>query len=86
MEVIKRDGSKEPFNEEKIVIAVKKAYKACNMTMSGEVEGSLRALFNTGDTVDIEEIQDRVEEVLMKDNPILAKSFIDTSIRKTGIG
>lgn len=76
MEVIKRDGRKEPFNVEKIVNAVKKAYSASDLEMSEEVENTIRTLFVIGDTVDIEEIQDKVEEVLMQDNPVLAKSFI----------
>ena len=76
MEVIKRDGRREPFNSDKIINAVKKAYKACDMEMSEEVENALRTLFTVGDTVGIEEIQDKVEEILMQDNPVLAKSFI----------
>lgn len=76
MDVIKRDGSREPFNVEKIISAVGKAYKASNMKMSKEVETILRHLFTVGDLIDIEEIQDKVEEVLMQDNPMLAKSFI----------
>lgn len=76
MDVIKRDGRKEPFDAKKILNAVRKAYKASKLTMSPEVETALKTLFTVGDTVDIEEIQDKVEEVLMHDNPILAKSFI----------
>lgn len=76
MDVIKRDGSKEPFNVEKIISAVRKAYKASNMKMSKEVETILRHLFTVGDLIDIEEIQDKVEEVLMQDNSTIAKSFV----------
>lgn len=76
MDVIKRDGRKEPFDTKKILNAVRKAYKASKLTMSPEVETALKTLFTVGDTIDIEEIQDKVEEVLMHDNPILAKSFI----------
>lgn len=76
MDVVKRDGRREPFNSDKIISAVKKAYKACEMEMSEEVENTLRTLFTVGDTVGIEEIQDKVEEILMQDNPVLAKSFI----------
>ena len=76
MEVVKRDGSKEPFNVEKIISAVRKAYKASGMRMSNDVDGALRQLFTVGDLIDIEEIQDKVEEVLMHDNPMIAKSFI----------
>lgn len=76
MEVIKRDGRKEPFNANKIINAVNKAYNACGLEMSKEIETILKELFTVGDTIDIEEIQDKVEEVLMHDNPMLAKSFI----------
>ena len=76
MDVIKRDGRKEPFNVNKIINAVRKAYTASEMKMSSEVEDTLRDLITVGDTIDIEEIQDRVEQVLMQDNPTLAKSFI----------
>lgn len=76
MEVIKRDGSKEPFNVEKILNAVRKAYAASGLEVSEEVENTLETLFTEGDLLNIEEIQDKVEEVLMQDNPVLAKSFI----------
>lgn len=76
MKVIKRDGRKESFKIEKILNAVEKAYDACNLTMTDEVRLKLTSLFTVGDTIDIEEIQDKVEEVLMQDNPVLAKSFI----------
>ena len=64
MDVIKRDGRKEPFDAKKILNAVRKAYKASKLTMSPEVETALKTLFTVGDTIDIEEIQDKVEEVL----------------------
>ena len=76
MSVIKRDGRVEAFNAEKIVNAAKKAYRACNAKLSTDVENQLRNLFNNQDTVDIEEIQDAVEKILMKDNPDFAKAFI----------
>ena len=76
LSVKKRDGRIEPFNVEKIISAVRKAYEASNMRMSKEVETILRHLFTVGDLIDIEEIQDKVEEVLMQDNPALAKSFV----------
>lgn len=76
MKVIKRNGRKEPFDVEKIINAVKKAYSASELQMPKKVEKALRALFTVGDTVGIEEIQDKVEEILMQDNPVLAKSFI----------
>lgn len=76
MDVIKRDGRKEPFNVKKIIKAVKKAYKACDLPFSDEVKTAIETLFTVGDTIGIEEIQDKVEEILMQDNPALAKAFI----------
>lgn len=76
MGVIKRDGRVEAFNVEKIVNAAKKAYNACGAELSKEVENQLRGLFTDKDVVGIEEIQDAVERILMKDNPEFAKAFI----------
>lgn len=76
MSVIKRDGRIEAFDVEKIVNAAKKAYKACNAELSKETEDTLRGLFTDKDTIGIEEIQDSVEKILMKDNPEFAKAFI----------
>lgn len=76
MSVIKRDGRVEAFNVEKIVNAARKAYKACNAELSEETEDTLRGLFTDKDTIGIEEIQDSVERILMKDNPEFAKAFI----------
>ena len=76
MSVIKRDGRVESFNADKIVNAARKAYEVCDSELSDEVEQQLRGLFSDKDTVNIEDIQDAVENILMKDNPIFAKSFI----------
>ena len=76
MSVIKRDGSIEKFNADKIVNAARKAYEVCGSNLSEDVEHQLRSLFNDKDTINIEEIQDAVETILMKDNPEFAKAFI----------
>lgn len=76
MSVIKRDGRVESFNADKIVNAAKKAYEVCGSELSEEVEQQLRGLFTDKDTINIEEIQDAVENILMKDNPVFAKAFI----------
>ena len=76
MSVIKRDGRIEAFDVEKIVNAARKAYEACNAELSKETENTLRGLFTDKDTIGIEEIQDSVEKILMKDNPEFAKAFI----------
>ena len=76
MSVIKRDGRVESFNADKIVNAARKAYEVCDSKLSENVEQQLRELFTDKDTINIEEIQDAVENILMKDNPVFAKAFI----------
>jgi ribonucleoside-triphosphate reductase len=76
MDVIKRDGTKEVYDSDKIIKAVKKAYKACGLPVSKVVLKALKDIPVVGDTIGIEEIQDRVESILMLDNPELAKAFI----------
>lgn len=79
MQVIKRDGSIEEFNVDKIISAVEKAFKSCNKKMPQYLYDMLGALFGTleGDTISIEEIQNKVEDVLMNDKHFdVAKSYI----------
>lgn len=79
MQVVKRDGSIEEFNVNKIISAVEKAFKSCNKKMPQYLYDMLGALFDTleGDTIDIEEIQNKVEDVLMSDKHFdVAKSYI----------
>lgn len=79
MQVIKRDGSIEEFNVDKIISAVEKAFKSCNKKMPQYLYDMIGALFGTleGDTIGIEEIQNKVEDVLMNDKHFdVAKSYI----------
>lgn len=79
MQVVKRDGSIEEFNVDKIISAVEKAFKSCNKKMPQYLYDMLGALFGTldGDTIGIEEIQNKVEDVLMNDKYFdVAKSYI----------
>lgn len=79
MQVIKRDGSIEEFNVDKIISAVEKAFKSCNKKMPQYLYDMLGALFDTleGDTISIEEIQNKVEDVLMNDKHFdVAKNYI----------
>lgn len=79
MQVIKRDGSIEEFNVDKIISAVEKAFKSCNKKMPQYLYDMLGALFSTleGDTIGIEEVQNKVEDVLMNDKHFdVAKSYI----------
>lgn len=79
MQVAKRDGSIEEFNVDKIISAVEKAFKSCNKKMPQYLYDMIGALFGTleGDTIGIEEIQNKVEDVLMNDKHFdVAKSYI----------
>lgn len=79
MQVVKRDSSIEEFNVDKIISAVEKAFKSCNKKMPQYLYDMLGALFSTleGDTIGIEEIQNKVEDVLMNDKHFdVAKSYI----------
>lgn len=79
MQVVKRDGSIEEFNVDKIISAVEKAFKSCNKKMPQYLYDMLGALFGTleGDTIGIEEIQNKVEDVLMNDKHFdAAKRYI----------
>lgn len=79
MQVIKRDGSIEEFNVDKIISAVEKAFKSCNKKMPQYLYDMIDALFGTleGDTIGIEEIQNKVEDVLMNDKHFdVAKAYI----------
>lgn len=79
MQVVKRDGSIEEFNVDKIISAVEKAFKSCNKKMPQYLYDMIGALFGTleGDTIGIEKIQNKVEDVLMNDKHFdVAKSYI----------
>lgn len=79
MQVVKRDGSIEEFNVDKIISAVEKAFKSCNKKMPQYLYDMIGALFGTleGDTIGIEEIQNKVEGVLMNDKHFdVVKSYI----------
>lgn len=79
MQVVKRDGSIEEFNVDKIISAVEKAFKSCNKKMPQYLYDMLGAVFGTleGDTIGIEEIQNKVEDVLMNDKHFdVARSYI----------
>lgn len=79
MIVIKRDGTREEFEIDKIQKAVYSAFKAENKVMPDYLVKMIDSLFSQleGDTVDVEEIQDKVEDILMNNKFFdVAKSYI----------
>lgn len=78
MIVIKRDGTKEDFNINKVIKAVEAAFKSVGKSMPPFYRAKLEDLFDVaGDIISIEEIQDTVEKSLMTNNFFeVSKSYI----------
>jgi len=85
MYVIKRDGRREIFNPEKIYKAVEKAFIATetpnvaewSKIVSDRVVAELKQSYGANGGIDIEKIQDKVEDVLMKTgNTNVARAYI----------
>ena len=79
MLVIKRDNSKEYFDIKKIVNAVNKAFKSCGEEIPTYIHDALVAIFAVidGDTISIEEIQNKIEDILMNNRHFkVAKAYI----------
>lgn len=64
MIIIKRDGTKEEFNADKIFNALTKAFKACGYTSVENVIRDMVSEMRFWDNITVEEIQDEVEETL----------------------
>lgn len=79
MKVIKRNGSIEDFNLDKVLHAVAGAYKSQNIEPSNEVLEEVKYVFNKDieGPIGVEEIQDEVEKILIDLAPYrVAKAFI----------
>ena len=77
LRVVKRDGSIEDFNVQKIVNAVQKAFASVGSELPKYLNTMIPALFEEGDIISVEDIQDRVEQLLMNDKHFkAAKSYI----------
>ncbi|MCM1312206.1 MAG: anaerobic ribonucleoside triphosphate reductase [Bacteroides sp.] len=77
--IIKRDGKNEDFSISKIKNAIQKAFVATNQTVDDKEIASLTMNVINGFTectLSVEQIQDIVERVLMKDYPEVAKKYI----------
>lgn len=77
LKVVKRDGSIEDFNVQKVVNAVQKAFASVGCELPEYLNTMVPALFEEGDVIGVEDIQDRVEQLLMNDKHFkAAKSYI----------
>ena len=64
MQVIKRDGTKEEFNADKIFRVLTKAFEACGYSDMSNVINEMISNMSFWDDMTIEDIQDEVEEIL----------------------
>lgn len=79
MIVIKRDGTKENFDIDKIQRAVYSAFKATGKPMPDYLVKMIDSLFSQleGDAIGVEEIQDKIENILMNGKFFdVAKAYI----------
>ncbi|WP_373763237.1 anaerobic ribonucleoside-triphosphate reductase, partial [Porphyromonas loveana] len=81
LRIVKRDGHVQPFDPEKIRQAIIKAYRAGGVhEEAARIETIVRSVTDfarqSGEEVTVEQIQDRVEEELMRLNPFIAKKYI----------
>ena len=77
MIVIKRNKSKEEFDITKILKAVNKAFLSVNEIMPEYLNKMIPALFSEFSIIGVEDIQDKVEQLLMNDKHFkAAKSYI----------
>lgn len=78
MKVLKRNGSYEEFDINKIINAVQKAYDSQNRVMNDEVREEILTISNgMSSAVSVEILQDKVEEILTDFAPYkVAKAFM----------
>ena len=77
MIVIKRNGEKQQFDLNKIHTAVSKAFKSVGEEMPVYLLDRINFMFKDIDIIGVEEIQDIVEQMLMRDHHYkVAKSYI----------
>ena len=79
--ILKRDGSQQPYDGEKIRSAVDKAFRAAGLIdeegYALRIESLIQSeLCHRNSQVAVEEIQDRVEAELMNLAPQVAKKYI----------
>lgn len=79
MNIIKRDGKEELFNPEKITNAIAKAFNATGISFSDEINiASLtdEVTKDLPEAITVENVQDTVENTLLKNYPEVAKKYI----------
>ncbi len=65
MQVKKRNGNFEPFDKQKIISAIQKAFLSCNENVEDKVINEIVDNVDVWDGISIEDIQDQIEELLL---------------------
>lgn len=79
VQIRKRNGNLEPFNQSKIKNAILKAFKSCGWEEEKclDVVNDITKEVQIWDEISVEDIQDQIEELLMDwDYPAVAKAYI----------
>lgn len=77
LKVVKRNGKIEDFDSSKIVNAVQKAFESVGEPLPEHLGKDIPEMFNEGDIISVEDIQNQVEILLMKrEYYIPAKAYI----------
>ena len=79
--IVKRNGQVVPYDGAKIILAIEKSFLSVNesvdQTYLSDLLVQIEAQFDGRQEVDVEEIQDTVEKILMKNEKYnVAKSYI----------
>ena len=64
MQVKKRNGNLEPFDKQKIISAIQKAFLSCNEPVEEKVINEIADNVDVWDEISIEDIQDQIIEIL----------------------
>ena len=78
MKVLKRDKTIEVFQIDKLLNATKKAFESCGTEMPQDLYEHIKGLYDENQevTVHVEDIQDTIEDLLMREYPTIAKCYI----------
>lgn len=75
--VKKRNGNLEPFDKQKIVSAIQKAFSSCEENVGIDVVRRIADSVSIWNEINIEDIQDQIEELLIDfEYPTIAKEYI----------
>ena len=78
MRVLKRDKTVELFQYEKLINAVEKAFQSCGSEIPLDISDKVNSLYDETEdiVIDVEEIQDKIEDLLITTYPEIAKCYI----------